>query len=294
LIKYWNRETGKLEEENVYGSAWVNAIYKTFPGKVLADVALSRKIFSQLYGMFQSTPFSRSKIKPFISDFKIRMEEYEQGPFKSFNDFFIRKFREGQRKFATWEGDFPAFAEGRYFAFDKIDKDQKYFVKGQYLTPESILEVKSVSKQFEGGPILIARLCPTDYHRFHFSDNGRIEKFYTLPGKLHSVNPLALKHRQDIFCINERAVSILETENFGKIAYIEVGAMCVGMIVQSHSPEVPFKRGDEKGYFLFGASTIIVMGESGKWRPDPDLVDQSMKGVETFIKLGEKIASKYS
>jgi phosphatidylserine decarboxylase len=294
LIKYWNRETGKFENEVVYGGAWVNALYQTKLGKVIADVALSRKLFSQLYGIFQSTPLSRSKIKPFISDFKIRMEEYEAGPFNTFNDFFIRKFQEGKRKFASSPDALPAFAEGRYLAFDRIDHNQKYFIKGQFLAPEAILEDRALAKQFEGGPILIARLCPTDYHRFHFPDDGQVDKSYSLTGKLHSVNPLALRHRQDIFCINERFVSILDTKNFGKLAYVEVGAMCVGMIVQSHSTEVPFKRGDEKGYFLFGASTIILMGESGNWRPDPDLVDRSMKGVETFIKLGEKIASKYS
>ncbi len=293
MIRYWNREKKILETESVYGDAWVRAIYETRPGQFLAESILSRKTLSQIYGMYQSTSFSRHKIDSFIKNFRINMEEYEEGPFCTFNDFFVRKFKNGKRIFTHHVNELPAFAEGRYFAYERIEKNMKYFVKGQYLTADALLENPEDASQFENGPLVIVRLCPTDYHRFHFPDDGKVLKSYPVHGALHSVNPLALKYRGDIFATNERRVSILETKNFGKLAYIEIGALCVGMIVQTHSGEVSFKRGDEKGYFLFGGSTVILIGESGKWRPDPDLVDQTKNGRETFIKLGERIASKY-
>ena len=132
----------------------------------------------------------------------------------------------------------------------------------------------------------MARLCPTDYHRFHFPDGGRVLERYSLPGRLHSVNPIALKRRGDIFFTNKRDISILETENFGKLAYIEVGAICVGKIVQSHR-QGDFRRGEEKGYFLFGGSSVIVMGLPGRWVPSEDVLRHTKEGMETYVRLGD-------
>jgi phosphatidylserine decarboxylase len=168
--------------------------------------------------------------------------------------------------------------------------EQKVPVKGTALSAGALLENEKWSKVFEGGPLLLARLCPTDYHRFHFPDKGQIIETYSIHGKLHSVNPLALKYKQEIFITNERQVSILDTENFGKLAYIEVGALCVGRIVQTYGTRKHFYRGEEKGYFLFGGSTVIVLGEPGSWIPDHDLLRQTEQGRETLIRLGEQVA----
>ncbi len=128
-----------------------------------------------------------------------------------------------------------------------------------------------------------------DYHRFHYPDGGYTLDAFPVHGKLHSVNPIALKKRGSIFLENERRVSILETKSFGKLAYIEVGATMVGKIVQTHTGK-SFQRGAEKGYFLFGGSTVIVIGEAGKWIPDQDLLENTSNNLETYIKLGSPIA----
>jgi phosphatidylserine decarboxylase len=106
------------------------------------------------------------------------------------------------------------------------------------------------------------------------------------------VNPLALKYKNQIFINNERHVSLLQTENFGKIAYIEVGAIMVGKIVQTHRWNKPFMRGEEKGYFLFGGSTVIVLGEKGAWKPSADIVKNTNDGIETYLQLGQEVAVK--
>jgi phosphatidylserine decarboxylase len=100
--------------------------------------------------------------------------------------------------------------------------------------------------------------------------------------------PVLVQLRGDVLTTNERQVTILETDNFGKLAYIEVGAMCVGKIVQSHQA-ADFAPGDEKGYFLFGGSTVIVLGEPGRWQPEPDLVAQTANRRETLIRLGAPV-----
>jgi phosphatidylserine decarboxylase len=282
-----------IEKELVYGDQAVRLLYQTKAGQVLADRVLCQPWFSQLYGAYQSSRLSASKVEPFIRRFGIPMEEFEPGPYQNFNEFFVRKFQPGKRPFVRIHNEMGAFAEARYLAFDQVTPELKVPVKGKWLAPSKLLGDAEKSKLFEGGPLLLARLCPTDYHRFHFPDSGELLDFYTLQGALHSVNPLALKYKGDIFITNERQVSILETDNFGKLAYIEVGALCVGKIVQTFKSEThaKFRRGEEKGYFLFGGSTVIVLGQPGKWKPSADLLEQTRMGRETLVPLGTSVGT---
>lgn len=292
MITYWDRRNAREEQEQVYGDALVQWIYGTRAGQIASESLLSRRWLSLLYGMYQASKLSGHKVEPFIQDFKIRMEEYEPGPFDSFNDFFIRKFRPSVRPFTQNADALAAFAEARYLAFESIRETQTFPVKGEHLTATALLGSAERARPFTDGPLLLARLCPTDYHRFHYPDSGRTTEHYAIHGLLHSVNPLALRYRSDIFATNERHVSILETEHLGRLAYIEVGALCVGKIVQTHPTNQPFRRGDEKGYFLFGASTVIVLGQKGAWIPSKDLLEQTAKNRETLVLLGEEVGKK--
>jgi phosphatidylserine decarboxylase len=289
-IQIFNRKTQKQEFERVMGEAPMRKLYGTRLGMQLAQV-LSSPWMSQVYGRYQSSARSKRAIPQFIKTFQIPMNEFESEDFKSFNDFFIRKFKSGQRNYPTIASQMGAPAEGRYFAFDSVTDKTPLPIKGVTLNVSSLLGSNVDTKIFQGGPGFIARLCPVDYHRFHFPDSGKILRQERLRGPLHSVNPIALKAKGDILFTNERFLSIIETENFGKIAYLEVGALCVGRIVQSHSPTGTFKRGDEKGYFLFGASTVIMVGEPGRWILDQDLIERTKEGVETLVRLGDKIAT---
>lgn len=237
------------------------------------------------------------KVPGFVKNFNINMDEYEPGSldvsnqslsYKNFNEFFIRKFKPGVRSFV--EGNsLPACSEARYFGYESVGEDTVVPVKGKFLSEDKILDNEEIAKDFKGGPLLIARLCPVDYHRYHYIDDGNTIESYQIPGQFHSVNPAALKAKSDIFLQNERRVSILGTKNFGKIAYVEVGAVMVGKIVQSHDERKDYKRGDEKGYFLFGGSTVILIGQPGKWKPSDDILSNTKKGIETYIHLGDEI-----
>lgn len=286
----WNRKKSQEEEEKVYGDSLIRWLYGTRVGQGLADHLLSSSWVSRLYGYYQSSSLSSFKVQQFIADFNISIEDFEEGPFKSFNEFFIRRFKVGARKFSNDPEVFPAFAEGRYFAYASSRPDQSYPVKGKSLSAQALLGTEVNAQEFEGGPLFIARLNPTDYHRFHFPDEGRVLHTYTIHGSLQSVNPIALSYNENILIQNERKVSILQTKNFGKIAYIEVGAMCVGKIIETHGVE--FQRGEEKGYFLFGGSTVIVMGQPGIWMPSSDLLEQTFLGRETLVLLGDQVGQR--
>jgi phosphatidylserine decarboxylase len=289
-IKVMDRKTKQVFEETVYGKAGIEFLYRNYFGVQLFERFLSKKWISKAYGILQTIPPSAKKVAPFIEKYAIPMEEFESGPFRSFNEFFIRKFKPGMRSFPSRPSEFGAVAEGRYTVFNELNLATKFAIKGTQLTLRELLNREDL-ECFHGGPGFIARLCPVDYHRYHFPDRGSVKESYLIQGAYHSVNPMAFHHFPKVLSQNERRVAILETEQFGKLAYVEVGALCVGKIKESHPESQPFERGGEKGYFLFGGSTVVVIGEKGKLTFDADLIENTLKGYETMIRLGEKIGT---
>jgi phosphatidylserine decarboxylase len=299
-ITFWHRAHKQTEIEKVYGDKFIRFLYQSTLGKQFGGV-FANAPFSKFYGLLQDSPLSHRKVRPFISKFNIDIDQYERGSrtaddirdsYSTFNEFFIRKFKLGQRSFVAEPHRMPAFAEARYVGYSSITPEVRFPVKGKYLTAAGILGNADIAKPFEGGPLMVARLCPVDYHRYHYPDSGKVIDHFPVHGRYDSVNPLALQLKSDIFIANERYVTLLQTENFGRVAYIEVGAICVGKIVQSHPWKKPFMRGEEKGYFLFGGSTVVVLGEKGAWRPSQDMLENTAKGIETYIQLGDEVAVK--
>jgi len=299
-ITYYNRKSAQKEVELVYGDAFIRFLYCSVMGQRIGGL-LTNKYISKIYGSYQDLGLSHRKVKPFIEKFQIPIEDYEPGTrpsadprdtYKNFNEFFIRKFKRGKRPFVSDPSQLAAFSEARYVGFEAVEEKKTYPVKGNYLLAKDLIGNEQVAKIFEGGPLLIARLCPVDYHRYHYPDNGKVLDHFRVPGVYDSVNPLALRYKNQIFIKNERYVSILQTENFGRLAYIEVGAICVGKIVQSHRWNKPFSRGEEKGYFLFGGSTVIVLGEKGLWKPSEDILKNTAEGIETYVQLGDEIGTR--
>jgi phosphatidylserine decarboxylase len=294
-IRYVDIETGITHEEQVYGGFWVKLLYGNWFGRMLSAI-IALPFFSAAYGWLQDQPASKKKVRSFIEKFDIRMSDFlpEEGrsdddPFSSFNQFFTRRVTASARPFAQ-DSAFPAPCDARYFAYQALNDSVSIPVKGSLFKAGALVASEQWNSYFEDGPGFIARLCPVDYHRFHYPDNGEVLDSWRIPGALHSVNPWALAFREDIFMINERQVTILETESFGKLAYVEVGATCVGKIKQTHTSKT-FSRGDEKGMFLFGGSTVIVIGEKGRWRINDDIIENTNQQIETYIKMGKAIGA---
>lgn len=292
-IRYVDLDSGEIREEAVYGGFWVRALYGTPIGRLLSSLVAAPPV-SRFYGWLQDRPSSQRKIEPFITQFGIDMNDFlpekgrpEESPYSSFNAFFTRRLAPGARPFA--DGPlFPAPCDARYFGFDRLEDGVPVPVKGANLTARSLIRDEDRYGVFENGPGFVARLCPVDYHRFHFPDDGKVEESWRISGSLHSVNPWALAGRPEIFLLNERQVTILRTERLGRLAFVEVGATCVGRIEQIHQGG-SFHRGDEKGMFLFGGSTVIVIGEAGRWVIDPAILENTSKGLETYVTAGRAL-----
>jgi len=292
-IRYTDLDTGAVQEEEVYGGSWVKLLYGTWLGRLLSAL-IAAPPFSRFYGWLQDRAWSQRKVAPFIERFNIQMDDFlpEEGrsadsPFSTFNQFFTRRVTQTARPFAQ-ASDFPAPCDARYFAYAELNDAVSIPVKGAYFKASALLRNEEWQAHFKDGPGFIARLCPVDYHRFHFPDDGEVLASWRIPGALHSVNPWALAFRQDIFMLNEREVTILQTKQFGKLAFIEVGATCVGKIKQTYAGK-QFARGDEKGMFLFGGSTVIVIGEKGRWQIDPAILDNTANRIETYLKMGRAL-----
>jgi len=219
------------------------------------------------------------------------MDEYEKSiyDYSSFNDFFYRKLSKYSRNICKDEKSFISPCDGKLLAIEKIDETSSFTVKGFKYTLNELFQNEDLSKNYSNGTCLIFRLCPTDYHRFHFVDSGTCSKSTFIKGKYYSVNPVALENISKVLSENKREYSILKSDNFDDVIYIEVGATFVGSIIQTYSSSSKINRGDEKGYFKFGGSTVIVMLKKNVLKLDDDICYQSNLGIETAVYMGEKI-----
>jgi phosphatidylserine decarboxylase len=286
-LPIWDRRTGKRVEEWMDDHA---PTYESEPRRSMMQWLESQPLYDWLVAAYQNTSWSARKIGPFIRKNHIDLDEFECVNYASFAEFFDRRFRPGVRSFPRFPNEMGAFAEARYFAWERVETGQTFPVKGRSLDAAEILGKAERALPFAGGPVLLARLAPVDYHHVHYPDNGLTLEHDHLGHRLWTVSWHALQSKENILFQNERRLNILETQNFGRLAFVEIGALSVGRIMQVHPLEKSFRRGEEKSVFRFGGSAIVVFGQEGAWRPCDDLLGQTQNGVETVVRLGETIA----
>ena len=149
-----------------------------------------------------------------------------------------------------------------------------------------------MAKKYKDGTFVIIRIAPDDYHRCHFPVDGEISEVKKISGDYYSVPTHAIKTNFRIFCENEREYAIFIAKKFGDIAMFDIGATMVGAIVQTYKANSLVKKGEEKGYFLFGGSTCILIFEKGKVIIDKDIIENTQNKIETRIYMGEKFGNE--
>lgn len=274
MTKVYNRDTKKIEEIKHFGKNKLDKIYQV---PILTSLATS-KLVSKIYGWYNSSSFSKKKIKKFIEENNIDMNLYKKEEYSCFNDFFIRKLK----KINYSKEGFISPCDGKLLVY-KIQKDLKVKIKNQNYKIEELIEEDI---NLNNAYIFIYRLSLDNYHHFHYIDDGKRIKRIKVKGRLHTVSSSSDNYK--IYKENEREYSILETKSFGKIIYMEVGALLIGKIINYDLEQ--FKRGEEKGYFLPGGSTVIIIANNIK--VDKDILDHSKKNIETIVKVGEKVGEK--
>ena len=294
MIIIYNRETKSYEVEQVAGLNYINWSYSSPVGKGFLELFIKKKMFSRIYGLYCSSKFSKKKIPKFVDKFDIDTDYLEKdiSDFKNFNDFFARKLLDEARPMNLNSDVLISPGDGRLFAYENINMDNIVQVKGFTYSLRELISNDLVAKEFEGGTCLILRLCPTDYHRFHFIDDGTCGPNQKIKGAYYSVNPIALEKVPNLFCKNKREWSIFKSDNFGNIITMEVGATCVGTIIQTYRPNTRVKKGDEKGFFKFGGSTTILFFKKDTIKIDDDIIIETKKGFESLVSMGESIGKK--
>lgn len=289
-IQYYERESGQLKTEKVAGEKWLVWLYYNPVGEATLWALAKRKLVSAIYGTMMDRPSSAKKIHPFIDDFDIDMSVTREQEFNSFNDFFTRKLKDDARPVDTNSKSVVSPADGKILAYADISNTD-FIIKGYRFDVSTFLNNPELAQKYRDGALLIIRLAPVDYHRFHFPVSGHVSPNTKIDGAYYSVNPFALRKKAEIFCLNKREYTILSNPLFGDVVVAEVGATMVGSIIQTFKGS-SVNKGDEKGYFKFGGSTVVLLFTKSKIHIDEDLLINTSKGYETTVKMGERIGAE--
>lgn len=287
-IKYVDRDSGMLKTEKVAGEKWLIWLYNNPIGEATLWMLVKRKLTSSFYGRMMDKPKSAEKIQPFVKEYDIDLGIAQKQDFNSFNNFFVRKLKKDARPIDTTENIVISPADGKIMAFADISNND-FLIKGYHFDVYSFLIDSSLAKRYIDGAMIVIRLAPNDYHRFHFPIGGMVKSTSQIDGDYYSVNPIALRETVEIFCLNKREFTILDNPLINDLIIAEVGATMVGSILQTFKGN-QVEKGQEKGYFKFGGSTVVLIFQKDKIIIDEDLTENTSMGLETSIRMGERIA----
>ena len=297
-IEFFNRYTGKLETEEIYGEGWLRFAYDHPVGRFFLWLLVKRAVFSHLYGWQMSKRVSAHRVLPFIIKYNVNIDEFAKTPYeyRTFNEFFSRRLKKEARPIAAGDDVAVFAADGRHLAFPDVSAADGFYAKGKTFSLAELLgegelpeDQRVLTKTFAGGAMVISRLCPVDYHRFHFPCAGVPGDPRVINGALYSVSPIALRKRVEYLVENKRVRTVVESPVFGTVVCMEIGATNVGSIVQTFVPGRMAAKGEEKGLFKFGGSCVITLFQSGRITLDADLVEQSRACRETYARMGDRL-----
>lgn len=290
-IQIIDRNSRKIENEQVWGESSLHFLYgKNFLPRTLGSFVrtlFSIPIFSKLWGAYHDLSCTKKRIAPFCKRYGIDTDEFVEQieSFNSFNDFFVRRLKPSARPIDPSLTSAVLPADARYHIVPNLSQSN-FLVKGQLFDLESFLKSKTDAEQYEGGFGILARLCPTDCHRFVFPVSGIASSPRRIAGSYLSVSPIATKRYPSIFWTNVREITFIESEQFGKVAMVEIGATNCASIIQTYRPG-RVEKGSEKGYFRLGGSAIMLLFEKGRLNPAHDLIDLAESGLEIRGLIGQ-------
>ena len=284
----WRDRNGNIVPGDNGQDRFLEWMYGTAPGRCLVRLMIQPWV-SRSAGWLLDRRISALAVKPFIKSNHIDMTDFEQRTFRSFNDFFTRRVREGRRPVDMEPEHLIAPCDSKLTAYP-IGADSRFRIKGVDYTLEQLLRDGELVRRFFGGTLLLFRLTVGDYHRYGYVDSGYLGREIHLDGVYHTVNPAAAG-RYPIYRENTREYALLESDHFGTLLQMEVGAAMVGRIVNDPGERV-VQRGQEKGRFEFGGSTVIVLLQKDAAVIDEDILLNTSQEAETVVRLGEVIGRK--
>jgi len=295
VIFVQDRVTGRVVEEKMpqYLRRMLRGMYSNPTGRQLVNRGMSKSLLKRLtfnQAKKYTAPSSVSEIPDFIAFHNIDPSEFLDPveSFANFNEFFIRKLRLGARP--IFLQDDPAWAicpaDCRLHVYESLNDAQKLWIKGKTFSLRTLLDNADLERDFAGCSLVIARLAPQDYHRFHYPVGGFSGQYFSQGDAYYTVNPIAVRENVDVYSLNKRTSVIVESPEFGRVMIICIGATMVGSVILTSGEDVFVHKGDELGYFQFGGSTLLVLFQRDRIRFDDDLLFNSAKQQETLVKMG--------
>lgn len=254
-------------------------LYTNIFGRMLLKPLIQPQV-SKLAGRYLSSAHSKWLISKFIERNEIDMDIYEECDYSSFNDFFTRKIKPDCRPVPE-DLDVLISPCDCLATVYPVQENTTFSIKNTEYTLRSLLRSPRLAKRFRGGYAYVLRLTVEDYHRYLYSVSGKQSKNYHIDGTFHTVNPIANDYLP-IYKENTREYTVIHSKEFGDVLQMEVGALLVGKI-SNHKQSTVVTRGEEKGFFEYGGSTIVVLTQKGRVTPRSDLLTNSKNGYETKV-----------
>jgi phosphatidylserine decarboxylase len=287
-VKVYDRDRETVYDEPEYGEGRLHFLYETALGRILLGLIFGRRWYSRMNATLNKTRYSRRKIEPLIWRFGVDLRDYPRQTYASYDSFITREIDPARRPIAADPSTLIAVADSKLQAYS-ITNDGRIPVKQGSYTVSELLRDPDLAAAYQDGTCLVFRLSTHDYHRYCFVDDGKVIRSRTISGMLHSVQPISARRFRP-FSENSREFSVIETKNFSTVVAVEVGALLVGRI---HNYDITAcQRGQEKGYFSLGGSTICLLLKPGSVEIDPDIAEYSEKHIESRVRLGEAIGHK--
>jgi phosphatidylserine decarboxylase len=292
-VPYRNRQTGEILEDILILPGVQRWLSRYKLGRCLFDMLLNNTRFCEWFGKYQDLAASRKNIRKFVDRFQINLDELERplDQYETFNAFFSRRLKPDVRPFVSDPNSFCSPADGKVLVYPHLDGASRMPIKGASVGLAGLLDSEAAAQPYSGGAALVVRLAPHDYHRFHFPVSGEAGPARSISGKYNLVNPIGLSVRPDLFCRNKRTATDLVSPVFGRMACLEIAGLAVGRIVQTYTPG-PVVRSQEKGYFQYGGSTLVLLFEPNTIVFDSDLIQDSKTDLEVHVRTGEQIGRR--
>ena len=290
-FSYYDRRSGQLRQDPIYARGLAGWLYNSALGWFLIEFLLSRRWVSRLYGWLNKRRWSRCRIKSFARRLEINLEEVPRSidAFESFNDFITREIDLSRRVINPDPDVCIAPADGRVLAYPVIDAGVSLSIKRSTFNLRTLLRDEELAQAYSGGSVVVSRLYLTDYHHFHFPDGGTAHAAVSIDGRCFAVSPYSGRRLLPFYAENRRMVTLFDSDHFGRIAMVEVGAFTIASIQQRYQPGTRVRKGDHKGFFELGGSIVILLFKNGAIRLDEDLCRNALSGMETYVRFGESI-----
>ena len=301
-LLYHDRASKQLLTERipVYSRIGSRLLYEQAGARTTQEINSVKHLLQSIskeYGVKFNSPSSKKYIGPFVILNRIDLEDsaLKIEEFTSFNEFFGRKFKPGARKLDSLKEEVAVSpTDSKALCFDTVNSSRELYIKGTKFTIENLLQDGEIAPKFIDGSIMVCRLSPKDYHRFHAPVSGKIVGIKQIHGTLHSTMPMAVRFSQlisskvDVYVENARTIIYIESSHFGLVGLVVIGSLLLGSIELSHRSG-NIKRMDDLGHFQFGGSTVLLLFERGKIEFDKDLIENSQNRIETLILVGNSI-----